>query len=267
MFTTSGIESNSTVHAQRFLPLMQALANASAAWIMPYFQSGTAVEMKPDATPVTEADRGAERVMREMILTAYPEHGVTGEEYGSVHADAEYRWVLDPIDGTKSFVAGVPLFGTLIALCHYGVPVLGCINLPALGMRVLGDGTRCTLNGRAVRARNIGSVDRATLLVTDPADIARRKSAAAFHRLSQRVALYRSWGDCYGYALLATGAADIMIDASLQSWDMMALLPILAGAGLAAVNYEGGGALGSDSLVAAHPALLDTVISLLNEKH
>ncbi len=244
---------------------MHALADASAAWIMRYFRGALVTELKSDYTPVTEADRGAERVMREMILAAHPDHGIIGEEYGNTRADARWTWVLDPIDGTKSFISGVPLFGTLIALCEDGEPVLGCINLPALGQRFLGDGSHAWLNGTRIHMRPVASISEATLLVTDAADVKRCKSGENFERLVDSVRMYRSWGDCYGHSLLASGYADIMVDPILQPWDIMALLPILRGAGAVVSNFEGGDPLSSNSLVAAHPSLHAEVIELLNK--
>ncbi|MCZ7557981.1 MAG: histidinol-phosphatase [Bacteroidia bacterium] len=247
-----------------FLPLLHALADASAVWIMRHFRTDFATERKADSSPVTEADRGAERIMREMILASHPDHGIIGEEYGSLRPEARWTWVLDPIDGTKSFISGVPLFGTLIAVCEYGQPLLGCINFPVLHQRLIGDNRNAWLNGSRISVRPIHALEDATLLVTDPSDIRRHKNGVAFERLTERVGIFRSWGDCYGHALLASGYADIMVDPVLQPWDIMALLPVLRGAGAAVSSYEGGDAVASGSLVASHPALHDEVIAMLN---
>jgi myo-inositol-1(or 4)-monophosphatase len=155
------------------------MAVASGDFIRPLFGShDVPVEIKADQTPVTAADRGAEKLMREMIARRFPQHGVLGEEYGNDRIDAEFVWVLDPIDGTKSFATACPLFGTLIALLHQGRPVLGCIHQPILGQLVVGDGTQTALNGRPVRMREPLDLSSATLLVSDVLDIPRHQNAA-----------------------------------------------------------------------------------------
>lgn len=246
-----------------FTETVHLLADVSGDLILEYFQTGVDVEHKSDNSPVTIADRGAEEVMRQIIMRRHPSHGVLGEECGEHLPEAEYRWVLDPIDGTKSFVSGVPLFGTLIALCKNGDPVFGCANFPALGLRYFGDGNVTTVNGAVTRMRDNIVLSDATLLVTDHVDVWRHKNGAAFDALASRVRLYRSWGDCYGYALLASGNADIMVDPILKSWDMLALIPIIRGAGGIVSSYEGGDPLTANSLVAAAPHLHAAVIAAL----
>jgi myo-inositol-1(or 4)-monophosphatase len=240
------------------------LADVSGDVIMESFQTAFGVDYKDDASPVTLADRGAEEAMRRVIMHRHPEHGILGEESGLHQPRAEYRWVLDPIDGTKSFISGVPLFGTLIALCRHGQPLLGCANFPALGFRLIGDGRRTTMNGVPVRMREAPCMEKATMLVTDHTDVWKHKDGPAFDALASRVSLFRSWGDCYGYALLASGHADVMIDPILQPWDMMALIPIIRGAGGIVSSYEGGDPLTSNSLIAAAPSLHRQVIKALH---
>jgi myo-inositol-1(or 4)-monophosphatase len=246
------------------LRLINVLADASANVILQRFRHGYHVELKADLSPVTEADREAEDLMRDIIQQYYPEHGIVGEEFGAWQEHAEFVWYLDPIDGTKSFISGTPLFGTLIALCRNGRPVFGCINLPVLEQRLLGNGTETRLNGKRVHMRSANSLDQSVLLTTDHHDVFRYKNGKTFHELIRRVAMYRTWGDCYGYALLATGFADIMVDPVLKPWDMYAIIPVIEGAGGIITSYEGGDPLHANSLVAASPQLHEKVLQALH---
>lgn len=244
---------------------MVELAAESGAFIRPLFgHRGLAVEAKADDSPVTAADRGAEELMRAMIRKRYPEHGIIGEEFGSERADAEFVWVLDPIDGTKSFISGVPLWGTLIALLHQGQPLLGCIHQPVLGQLVVGDGTATSLNARPVRVRPCPRLAEATLLTSDPLNPGKYQDGAAYDRLAGQVKLYRTWGDCYGYLLVATGLADIMVDPVMNPWDIAALVPVIRGAGGVITNWQGGTPYPADSILAASPALHAEALKILN---
>lgn len=241
------------------------LAEKSGAFIRPWFgRPDLAVETKSDQTPVTVADRGAEELMRRMIHERFPDHGILGEEYGAENAGAEFTWVLDPVDGTRAFAAGSPLFGTLIALMHRGQPVLGVIHQPVLGQLLVGDGARTTLNGRPVRVRATARLEDATLLCSDPLTPAKHQNGAAFAALTARVKLVRTWGDCYGYLLLATGGADVMCDPIMNPWDIAALIPVVRGAGGIITDWQGRDPVGSASIVAATPALHPQVIAALN---
>jgi histidinol phosphatase-like enzyme (inositol monophosphatase family) len=248
------------------------LARESGAFILPHFgDPALAVEMKADRTPVTLADRGAEELMRGMIRRRYPAHGIRGEEGGGENEGAEYSWLLDPIDGTKSFASGCPLFGTLIALLHRGEPILGAIHLPALGQLVLGDGLTTLLNpgpdgagGRVVRVRPCARMEEATLLVSDTLSPARHQDGPAFDALAARVRMVRTWGDCYGYFLVATGWADIMCDPVMNPWDIAALVPVVRGAGGIVTDWQGGEPVRGKSLVAAGPGLHAGVLRALN---
>jgi histidinol phosphatase-like enzyme (inositol monophosphatase family) len=245
---------------------MIELANLSGEFIRPHFgRTGLEVEIKKDQSPVTVADKGAEELIRKLIKGKYPDHGIIGEEFGSERADAEFVWVLDPIDGTKSFISGVPLFGTLIALLHNGLPVLGCINQPILGQLVVGDGRSCTLNGRPVKTRDVRRIEDATLLTSDPVVIARNPAARGYPPLMARAKLARMWGDCYGYLLIATGSADVMYDPLMNPWDIAALVPIIRGAGGVITDSKGGPPYPAMSTVAAATKELHAlVISALN---
>jgi len=241
------------------------LAEKSGAFIRPWFgRPDLAVETKSDQTPVTVADRGAEELMRRMIHERFPDHGILGEEYGEENAGAEFTWVLDPVDGTRAFAAGSPLFGTLIALMHQGQPVLGVIHQPVLGQLLVGDGARTTLNGRPVRVRATARLEDATLLCSDPLTPAQHQNGAAFAALTARVKLVRTWGDCYGYLLLATGGADVMCDPIMNPWDIAALIPVVRGAGGIITDWQGRDPVGAASIVAATPALHPRVIAALN---
>lgn len=241
------------------------LARASGDFIRPYFLNpALAVETKADATPVTVADRGAEELLRQRIAQKFPAHGIIGEELGSDRPAAEFVWVLDPIDGTKSFITGVPLWGTLIALLHRGQPVLGCIHQPILGQLLIGDGATTTLNGRAVRTRATTALAASTLLTSDPLNPAKYQDGARFQTLCQRARLVRTWGDCYGYLLVATGQADVMLDPIMNPWDIAALVPIIRGAGGVISDWTGGPAYPAEStLAAATPALHAATLAVL----
>ncbi len=241
------------------------LAEKSGDFIRPYFAApDLAVETKSDRTPVTAADRGAEELMRRMIRARFPGHGILGEEFGPENTDAEFVWVLDPIDGTRAFAAATPLFGTLIALLHGGQPVLGAIHQPVLRQLVVGDGRQTTLNGRPVRVRATARLEEATLLCSDVLTPARHQNGGAFAALGQRVKQLRTWGDCYGYLLVATGWADIMCDPIMNPWDVAALIPVVRGAGGIITDWQGRDPVNAASIVAATPGLHPQVIAALN---
>jgi histidinol phosphatase-like enzyme (inositol monophosphatase family) len=248
-----------------FVPFLHELAAVSAAVIRPYYLHA-AVELKGDDTPVTAADRRAEEVMRLLILQRYPEHGVLGEEFGEHRPDARYRWVLDPIDGTKAFISGCYLFGTLIALLRDGRPVLGAVCSPLVGHVLVGLGGEQTLLGeRVVRTRGCARIDDATLLTTSHWEMVDHRVGRAFEPLSRRARLYRSWGDCHGYFQVATGGADLMIDPVLKAWDICALVPVIEGAGGRVTGVDGGDPLAaSDLLASGDPALHEQVLRALN---
>ena len=245
--------------------ILTELAEKSGDFIRPFFASADlVVETKGDATPVTIADRGAEELMRAMIRKKFPDHGVIGEEFGSDRPDAEFVWVLDPIDGTKSFASACPLFGTLIALLHRGQPVLGAIHQPVLRQLMVGDGATTTLNGRAVRVRPMAKIEDATLLTTNVNSPTKYQNGPAFNALAARAKLFRTWGDCYGYLLVAGGWADVMCDPIMNPWDIAALIPVVRGAGGVITDWQGRDPVNAKSIVAAGPALHASVIKALN---
>jgi histidinol phosphatase-like enzyme (inositol monophosphatase family) len=244
---------------------MMELAAESGAFIRPLFgHRGLAVESKADQSPVTVADRGAEEMMRVMIKKRYPDHGIIGEEYGSENAEAEFVWMLDPIDGTKSFITGVPLWGTLIALLHKGQPILGCIHQPVLQQLLVGDGQATTLNGRPTRVRPCARLADATILTSDTLNFAKYQKGNACEQLVKQAKLFRTWGDCYGYLLVASGLADVMLDPIMNPWDIAALIPIIRGAGGVITDWKGGAPFPAESTIAASPELHAQVIATLN---
>lgn len=240
------------------------LAGESGVLIRKYYRSGYQVENKVDATPVTVADRAAEERMRELIMEAYPEHGILGEEYGHHKPGAAFQWVLDPIDGTKNFISHGYLFGTLIALTEHGRPVLGAIHHPLVQDLLIGDGAQTLLNGEPVRVRSCAQVEDAVMLTTDPFAPAKYHNGPAFDLLARRVKRFRTWGDCHGYYMVAVGGADVMTDPVMNYWDRVALVPIIEGAGGRITDWRGGDAIHGDGVVATNGILHDEVIRLLN---
>lgn len=226
-------------------------------------QEHTEIEIKPDGSPVTVADKTCEKRLREMIHEAFPQHGILGEEYGNENADAEFVWSLDPIDGTKSFVSRVPLYGILFGLLHEGKPCLGVIDQPITRERIVGDGKTAELNGRRVRVANTESVEKSLLLTTDLLDCERAHPRENWNALLHRARLFRTWGDCYAYLMISAGRADIMADPVLCPWDLFPLLPILEGAGARVTDWRGNAALGATSILAANPRLHDAALEIL----
>jgi inositol-phosphate phosphatase/L-galactose 1-phosphate phosphatase/histidinol-phosphatase len=222
-----------------FLALAAELADAAGAAIRPYFRTALTVDDKADLSPVTAADRAAEAAMRRLIAARFPGHGIIGEEYGRERDDAEYVWVLDPIDGTKSFISGVPLFGTLIALARHGRPILGIIDQPISRERWVGAaGRETTHNGRPARCRPCAGIAAATVFATTPA-MFEGADSAAFARVAGAAKLVRFGADCYAYGLVALGFVDVVIEASLKTYDFGAMLPIVEGAGGVATDWQG----------------------------
>jgi len=224
--------------------LMNRLADASGAIALSHFRTGFSIDAKADATPVTIADRDGETAMRELIRKTFPDHGIIGEEHGTERFDAEWLWILDPIDGTKSFINGVPLFGTLIGLWQRNVtnaaPFLGCINHPALKERWIGGRAMpTTFNGTPARARPCAGLADAAVYTTSPGAFDDDEKAA-FARLQKVVRQARFGGtDCYHYGMVASGWTDIACEAGLKLHDYAALVPVLEGAGAVITDWNG----------------------------
>lgn len=251
---------------EEFVELANRLADASGQVIRRYFRMPVAVDEKADETPVTAADTEAETAMRALIRARFPRHGILGEEHDDVNPGASYLWVLDPIDGTKGFLAGKPIFGTLIGLVRDGQPILGVIEQPVIGERWIGvGGSSTTLNGRPLRTRTCASLDRAILNTTGP-DLFPGQTYAGFARLSGRVKRTLYGGDCYAYGLLACGFIDLVAEAGLKPHDFCALAPVVEGAGGTMTDWSGRPLdLASDGTVLAcgDPALRDRALDAL----
>lgn len=250
--------SSELAELQRLLPLAHALADAARQHTLPLFRTALEVTSKLDASPVTVADRSAEASMRQLLGAQVPSHGILGEEHGRERMDAEYLWVLDPIDGTKSFITGSPLWGTLIALLHRGQPVLGLVDMPVLGERWLAQrGRPAVCNGQPVQASACQSLEQARIYTTSP-DAFKPLEWAAFDALSRCCALRRFGGDCYSYAQLAGGHIDLVVEAGLQPYDYLAMVSLIESAGGVMSDWDGQPlGVGSEGRVvaAATPAL------------
>lgn len=215
------------------------LAEASGAVIRRYFRQGLEIITKPDQSPVTVADREAEAAIRALVASRYPMHGVVGEEHDDHQTDAEWVWVLDPIDGTKGFISGRPLFGTLIALCRGGQPVLGVIDHPALGERWIGArGHPTRFNGRAVRTRSCAELGQASLFASSP-HMFHGSHAPAFDRVRNRCRQVLYGSDCYHYGIVASGFGDLVVESNMGIYDYLAAVPVIEGAGGIVTDWQG----------------------------
>jgi len=222
----------------RAVALAGQLADAARAIALEYFRARIDIERKGDGTPVTIADRAIETEMRRLIRASFPAHAIRGEEFAP-EGSGEFTWVLDPIDGTKSFITGFPLFGSLIALAQNGRAVLGVVEAPALGERWLGCEGRPTLfNGRAVRTSACRSLADAVVYTTT-AETFSAQERSCFESLGARSALRRFGGDCYLYGMLAGGYCDLVIEVKLKPHDFMAVIPIVEGAGGRISDWRG----------------------------
>ncbi|MFL9966178.1 histidinol-phosphatase [Paraburkholderia sediminicola] len=215
------------------------LANDAAAVSMSYFRRHPDTGTKPDRSPVTNADTSIEAQMRGTIRARYPHHGILGEEYGELQLQSEYVWVVDPVDGTASFIIGLPLWGTLIALLHEGEPVLGLLDVPALKERWTGTPASCLAqDGTTCRTRQCVSLADATVCATSP-DMFAGDERAVFDALTCRAKARRFGGDCYNYAMLASGYLDAVVEAGLEPYDFLSMVPIIESAGGAITDWDG----------------------------
>jgi histidinol phosphatase-like enzyme (inositol monophosphatase family) len=235
-----------------FVTFAAQLADTSGGVVRRYFRQRIAVDDKPDRSPVTAADREAEAAIRGLIEARFPDHGLLGEEHGTARRGAEYVWTIDPIDGTKAFITGKPMFGTLIGLAHRGRPILGVIDQPILHERWIGAAGHPSLfNGETAATRRCPSLDLAILNATSP-DMFVGENRTAFGRLAAAVKHPLYGGDCIAYGLLASGFIDLVVEADLKPWDFCALAPIIEGAGGRMTDWRGRALdLGSDGRVVA----------------
>ena len=252
--------------ASSLISLANRLADSSGAIIRPYFREQIPVDIKTDASPVTIADREAEKAIREILMEVRPKDGIIGEEFPNENTDAEHVWVIDPIDGTKSFISGRPIFGTLIALTWNGMPVLGVIDQPISGERWIGLRNHgASLSGMPIQTRECSSLADATIGTTAP-DLFDADGRQSWQRAAKAARHVVYGGDCYTYALVASGLVDAVIESGLQAYDFAALSPIIEEAGGIASDWEGNPlTLSSDGHVIAcgdrrvHAELLELV--------
>jgi len=240
-----------------FENFVHELATVSGQAILPFFRTALGVEDKSRGAafdPVTAADRAAEQAMRTLIRRAFPSHGVRGEEFADESPDADYVWVLDPIDGTKSFIAGMPAWGTLIGLLRHDQPVYGMMHQPFIGERFYGDGAQARYRGpagnRKLMTRACRGLGEAILLTTSPR-LMGAADRALYAEVEERVRLARYGGDCYAYCMVAAGHVDLVIETNLNEYDIMPLIPVVEGAGGIVTNWEGGSDLTGGRVVAA----------------
>jgi myo-inositol-1(or 4)-monophosphatase len=240
-----------------FQAFLDELATVSGETVLPFFRTALSIDNKGGPggfDPVTAADHAAETAMRTLIRRSFPSHGIIGEEYGEERADAEYVWVLDPIDGTKSFISGMPAWGTLIALLRAGEPVFGMMNQPFIRERFSGDGAKAHYRGpagaRDLRVRACADLAEAVLFTTSPL-LMKAGDRELFGRVEQMVRLSRYGGDCYAYCMLAAGHVDLVIETGLKPYDVLPLVPIIAGAGGVITTWDGGAPNGGGRIVAA----------------
>jgi inositol-phosphate phosphatase/L-galactose 1-phosphate phosphatase/histidinol-phosphatase len=239
------------------IALAERLVDASGPIARRHFRTHLPIDDKQDDSPVTRADREAEAAMRAIIEAERPGDGILGEEHGAVRTDAEFVWVLDPIDGTRAFINGLPVFGTLVALTRHGAPILGVIDMPVLGDRWVGahgHAPRFATAGNgagAVRTRPCGSLAEARLCATTP-DMFRGTDRAVFDRLHGAVRDTRYGTDCIAYGLLAGGHTDLVVEAGMKPYDYLAQVPIIEGAGGVITDWRGAPlTLASDGRVVA----------------
>lgn len=254
----------------RFLAFADAMADAARAAVLPYFRAAHGVSDKGGGRfdPVTEADTAAELAMRALIEREFPEHGIYGEEFGRRGGDSGYEWVLDPIDGTRAFIAGLPTWGVLIALTYEGRPIVGVMDQPYLDERYRGwnDGADVVARGvrRALKTRACAALGDAILSSTD-AFLFEGAEAAAFTKMRAGVKLTRYGYDCYAYAMIAAGHMDCVIESGLKPFDIDALIPIITGAGGGVVNWDGGDASAGGRVLAYGDARVrDEALEVLN---
>jgi histidinol-phosphatase len=242
---------------------VEHVARLAGDMALGYYKSSLVVESKADGSPVTIADRSAEQAARSWIEGRFPNDGILGEELGITRPHARRRWVLDPIDGTKTFVRGVPLWGTLVGLCEGDEVLAGAAYFPALGeMLAAARGAGCWWNGSKCRVSSLATLSEATVLTTDERFAGDLEHLAGWRTLSGQAAVSRSWGDCYGYLLVATGRAEVMVDGIVSPWDAAALMPIVEEAGGIFTDWKGtrtafgGSAVATNQGLAAESRLL-----------
>ena len=259
--------SSSTLNER--LQLAIEIARQAGELTLQYFQQDNyEVEHKADESPVTIADQQAEQLLRDKIASNFPNDGIIGEEHGDQEGSSDYCWVLDPIDGTKSFISGVPLYGTLVAVVHEQQSVIGVIFMPALNEMIYaatGQGAWHVLNnGSPTQARvsTTASLSEATLVTTQIDSFAERQAMEAFHGLEKQARIARTWGDCYGYLLVATGRAEVMVDPIMNLWDAAAVQPVMLEAGGSFTDWQGSPTIQNGEGIGTNGHLLEDVLKI-----
>ncbi|NKB52420.1 MAG: histidinol-phosphatase [Rhizobiaceae bacterium] len=248
------------------------LCHGAAAATLPLFRSKLDVSNKlaDDFDPVTEADRNAETVIRDLLEKRFPDHGIIGEEFGAVRSEARYQWIIDPIDGTRAFISGLPVWGTLVGLYENGRPIAGVMDQPFTRERYLAiDGeTHLRVDGgpsMRLNTRQVTELNQATLMTTSP-HLLTTPGERAYFDVERQVKLFRYGCDCYAYCLLAAGQVDLVIESGLNIYDIAALIPIIEGAGGLVTSWTGGDASnGGSILAAANAGLHEQALELLNK--
>jgi histidinol phosphatase-like enzyme (inositol monophosphatase family) len=259
-----------TVSMDTLLDAAHRLANAASSVTLLHFRTNAAADHKGGGQfdPVTAADKGAEAVIREILAREFPGHGIIGEEYGSVNESADYVWTLDPIDGTRAFILGLPTWGTLIGLQYQGQPLIGVMDQPFTGERFWNDARAAWHRGprglQRCETRRCSSLDSALLTATTP-DMFAGEDEVRFNRLTKSVRMRRFGGDCYSYCMLALGHVDIVAEASLKPFDIAPLIPIVEKAGGVVASWNGGPAReGGRCIACGDPSLLPSALTVLS---
>ncbi len=253
-----------TMEAQSLMQAAEEVARKSGDVALDFFRKGVTVDIKGDGTPVTVADRTCEHTARVWIEKHFPEDGILGEEFGETRPGATRRWILDPIDGTKTFIRGVPLWGTLVAVAEGERILAGAAYFPAVGeLLVAAPGAGCFFNGRPTKVSQVEDLPQAVVLATDERFLQYPERGRAWRELSAKVAMDRTWGDCYGYLLVATGRAEVMVDEVLSAWDAAALQPIIEEAGGVFTDWTGVRTSFGGNAIATNGALATQVREML----
>lgn len=255
-----------------FLSFAQRLADVSGPAVLKHFRKPIPIQNKAtggDFDPVTRADKAAEKAISDLLKVTFPDHGIIGEEFGTRNSDSAFQWVIDPIDGTRAYIMGSPMWGTLIGLLYEGKPVLGVMDQPFTGERLWsnGSGTYYSLRGNApkrVKTRLCDKLEDATFTTTHPDLFVGPKQQKVLHELKSKVRMSRFGGDCYLYALLAQGFADLIIEAGLKIYDIAPLIPIIEGAGGRVTTWTGGSATNGGNVITSGDARLhDQALKIL----
>jgi myo-inositol-1(or 4)-monophosphatase len=257
------MDARAVIALREFLDFAVDAAWQAGRQTLAHYQTGVAVQRKVDRSVVTVADRNAEQLLRERIATRFPDHAIVGEEFGESERPSSHRWVIDPIDGTNTFVRGVPFYGVLVALEIEGTPAVGVTYFPALDeMIAAAQGLGCYWNGRRAHVSTVTTLAEACVTYTDSHGL-RARLGSRWDEVQQATALQRGWGDCYGHCLVATGRADIMLDPRMNPWDCAALIPILQEAGGRFTDWTGSVTIDGGDAVSTNGALHEELLARL----